>query len=174
MSSSDDLSIRDSLFNRGHVIIMGLLCHRDHFDDDSTRLYHPLVLSDQEKENQSIGCSEVRLIRQFSSQLVARTWNARETVPRGFYFSLGSEDGASLGDFWIGINPLLISMKHCNIFNNYRMRPLLHLYVNPTARRDWCQANQKDLDLPVGSPPPYVSLPQYPHHKTENIPTAPL
>ena len=84
------------------------------------------------------------------------SWNINEGIPRGIYFALGVEDGTtghSPDDFWRGIYPTKISRSInggglCNIELSNNLKPKLHLYVDPTVRREYCTRTGANFYLP--------------------------
>ena len=102
-------------------------------------------------------------------------WNTNEGTSRGIYFALGGEDGRngpSDDDFWLGIYPLrrgntvtvvfqtkyeefiIIVFKNKDFFTTLNFSPKIHLYVNPTARKEYCSKAGLEFYLP----PQYVPV----------------
>jgi len=74
-------------------------------------------------------------------------WNRLNGLPAGFYFALGSTQGQSAEHFWIGMSSRVLRVGRGSLV--LLCKPMIHLYVNPAARRDWCQTRGRDLDLPA-------------------------
>ena len=56
-----------------------------------------------------IGCDAIIMIlrskRKREITEVIEQWNRTEGVPKGIYFALGSDNGISPDDFWLGVYP---------------------------------------------------------------------
>jgi len=102
-----------------------------------------------------IGCKKYCRKSKITSEI--EYWNKIVGMPRGIYFALGGEDGrtgASAEEFWLGLYPRKIQTRSGGHITIDNFNPKLHLYVNPTARREFC--NQMGLEFYL--PPQYVPV----------------
>jgi len=98
-----------------------------------------------------IGCVAIIMIlrskRKREITEVIEQWNRTEGVPKGIYFALGSDNGISPDDFWLGVYPRRIRVgrnSHIVVTTN----PLIHLYMNPSTRQEWCRQNGVEFLYP--------------------------
>jgi len=83
-------------------------------------------------------------------------WNTNEGTSRGIYFALGGEDGRngpSDDDFWLGIYPRTLRQGN-TVTAVIQTNPKIHLYVNPTARKEYCSKAGLEFYLP----PQYIPV----------------
>ena len=120
---------------------------------------------------------------------VIEQWNRTEGVPKGIYFALGSDNGISPDEFWLGVYPRRIRVGHNShivvtskyslsisvfLFNLIFFSPLIHLYMNPSARQEWCRRNgveflypsQQQQYQPQPQQPIYQAHQQHPYHQS--------
>jgi len=77
-------------------------------------------------------------------------------MSRGIYFALGGEDGRtgpSADDFWLGIYPIRVRTRSGGGIL-VQTNPKIHLYVNPSARREYCNKTGVEFYLP----PQYIPV----------------
>ena len=104
-------------------------------------------------------------IRKSQVTALFEEWNQTEGVPKGLFFRLGDPSGPSEDKFWNGIYPMTINIvdndtltilteyvynPDNSVVNVSIFSPVIYLYMNPSARQEWCRRNGVEFVEQVG------------------------